>query len=155
MPAAVSKASVAYVERQLREVAARLCKITGQRLDEDRLREAVRSSNRARESQLELLELLKHCPSPWQGGQLIAYSINGHMFNGTEIKERLNQAFLKRIKKKIATGTLRPEKHRLYWFAWPPTYPSNLFDTLQENEVAVPLYHKVLVIAAVSWPYTR
>ena len=139
VPATVSKASVAYVERQLREVAARLGEITGQKLDEDRLKEAVRSSNRARKSHLEMLELLKHSPAPWGADQLIAFSINGPMFNGTEIKERLNQAFLERIRKKVATGKVRPEKHRLYWFAWLPTYASNLFDTLREYDVAVPL----------------
>ena len=139
VPAEVSKASVAYVEKQLREVAAKLGEITGQKLDEDRLKEAVRSSNRARRSHLELLELLKHCPAPWGDGQLVAFSINGPMFNGTEIKERLNQAFLKRIKKNIETGKLKREKHRLYWFAWLPTYANNLFDTLRESEVSVPL----------------
>jgi benzoyl-CoA reductase/2-hydroxyglutaryl-CoA dehydratase subunit BcrC/BadD/HgdB len=139
VPTEISKASVAYVEKQLREVASIIGRIAGQELDEDRLKEAVRSSNRARRSQLRLLELLKHCPAPWGGDQLIAYSINGHMFNGTETKERLNQAFLKRLEQRIGTGRLRPEKHRLYWFAWLPTYPSNLFDTLAEKDVAVPL----------------
>jgi len=139
VPATVSKASVAYVEKQLREVAAKLGEITGQKLDEDRLKEAVRSSNRARRSHLELLDLLKHSPTPWGGDQFIAFSINGPMFNGTEIKERLNQAFLERVKKKVAAGRLRPEKHRLYWFAWLPTYASNLFDTLREYDVSVPL----------------
>ena len=139
VPAEVSSASVAYVEKQLRQVADRLGEITGQRLDEDRLKEAVRSSNRARKSHLELLELLKHRPAPWGDGQLIAFAINGPMFNGTEIKERLNQAFLDRIKKKIAAGRLRTDAHRLYWFAWLPTYASNLFDTLREYDVAVPL----------------
>lgn len=139
VPAEINRDSVAYVEKQLREVAARLGEITGKRLDEDRLKEAVRSSNRARRSHLRLLELLKHCPAPWGGGQLIGFSINGGMFNGTETKERLNEAFLRSLEKRIASGKPRPEEHRLYWFAWLPTYPSNLFDILESKGVSVPL----------------
>jgi benzoyl-CoA reductase/2-hydroxyglutaryl-CoA dehydratase subunit BcrC/BadD/HgdB len=139
VPAEISRDSVAYVEKQLREVAARLGDIAGNRLDEDRLRETVRSSNRARRSHLRLLELLKHCPAPWGGLQLIGFSINGGMFNGTEIKERLNEAFLRSVEKRIETGKVRHEEHRLYWFAWLPTYPSNLFDTLEAKGVSVPL----------------
>ncbi len=139
VPSEICKESVAYVERQLREVAARLGEITGEKLDEDRLKEAVRNSNRARRSHLHLLERLKHRPVPWGGGQLIAFSINGPMFNGTETKERLNQAFLNKIDQRIETGNLKPEKRRVYWFAWLPTYASNLFAVLARNEVTVPL----------------
>ena len=139
VPAGISRDSVAYVEEQLRQIAGKLGEVARQKLDEERLKEAVRSSNRARRSHLEILELLKHRPAPWGGGQLIGFSINAMMFTGTEVKERLNEAFLKRMKRQIETGRLRPERHRLYWFAWLPTYPTTLFDTLQENHVAVPL----------------
>jgi benzoyl-CoA reductase/2-hydroxyglutaryl-CoA dehydratase subunit BcrC/BadD/HgdB len=139
VPAQISKDSVAYVEKQLRQIAGKLGDITGKKPDEDRLKEAIRSSNRARESHLKILEILKHCPAPWGGNQLIGFSINALMFTGTEVKERLNEAFLRRMERKIETGKLRSERHRLYWFAWLPTYPSNLFDTLEEKEVSVPL----------------
>jgi len=139
VPAEVTVDSVAYVEEQLRRIAGKLGEITGKNLDEDRLKEAVRSSNRARRSHLKILELLKHRPAPWGGSQLIGFSINAMMFVGTEVKERLNEAFLRRMEKKMETGRMSPERHRLYWFAWLPTYPSNLFDTLKENQVAVPL----------------
>ncbi len=139
VPAEISRESVAYVEKQLREVAVKLGEITGEKLDEDRLKEAVRSSNRARRSHLAILDRLRHRPAPWGEGQLIAYSINGPMFNGTETRERLNEAFLKKIDQRIRTGNLRTERHRLYWFGWLPTYPSNLFEVLAKNHVTVPL----------------
>ena len=31
------------------------------------------------------------------------------------------------------------ERYRVYWLAWLPTYPSNLFDVLDEHQVSVPL----------------
>jgi len=138
-PWEITKESVRYVERQLRQISDKLGEITGEPLDENRLREAVRSSNRARKSHLELLEMLKHSPVPWGGGDLIAFSINGLMFNGTEVKEKLNEAYLRRLEKNMERGKARPEKHRLYWFAWFPVYAAGLFDTLREMEVSVPL----------------
>lgn len=103
------------------------------------MKEVVRSSNRARESRLKLMELLKHSPAPWGGGQLIGYSINGHLFFGTEVMERLNDAYIRELESRIETERLAPERHRLYWFAWLPVYPCNLFDTLKEHEVSVPI----------------
>ncbi len=43
------------------------------------------------------------------------------------------------MEQRIATDELEPERHRIYWFAWLPTYPSHLFDTLNENRVGIPL----------------
>ena len=138
-PSEISKESVRYVERQLRQIAGKLVEITGDRLDEDRLKEAVRSSNRARESHLKLLEIQKHRPAYWGAGDLIAFSINGLMFTGTKVKEKLNEAYLRHVEKNIKEGKARPERRRLYWFAWLPVYEAGLFDTLKEKEVSVPL----------------
>ena len=138
-PSEITKDSVAYVEKQLRQIAGRLAEIAGHELDEDRLKEAVRSSNRARRQRLKLMELQKNRPAPWGGGPLIGYSINGLLFTGTETLERLNGAFIGELERRIEIGNLDPENHRLYWFAWLPVYQSNLFDILKENGVGTPL----------------
>lgn len=139
VPAAVSKDSVRYVATQLREIAIRIGEVVGQSFDEDRLREAVRSSNKARESHQVMLELLKHRPAPWGGSELISFSINSLLFSGTEVKERLNNAFATEMTHKIRCGEIQPERHRIYWLAWLPTYRSNLFETLAEHGVSIPL----------------
>jgi benzoyl-CoA reductase/2-hydroxyglutaryl-CoA dehydratase subunit BcrC/BadD/HgdB len=139
VPATVSQDSVQYVEKQLREIAARIGETAGQKLDEDRLKEAVRTSNRARRSQLAMLELLKHRPAPWGGSDLIAFSINSLMFAGTQMKETLNDAYKAELEHKIERAELPPERFRIYWFAWMPTYRSNLFDLLKQNGISVPL----------------
>lgn len=139
VPSEINKDSLSYVEKQLRQIADKIGEATGQKLDEDRLKEAVRSSNRARRSHLKLLDLLKHRPTPWGGIHLISYSINGLVFIGTNIMEKLNNEFIKEMEHRIETGELRPERHRIFWFAWIPTYPSNIFDILKENEVSVPI----------------
>lgn len=138
-PSEITKDSVSYVEKQLRQVADKLGDVAGHELDEDRLKEAIRSSNRARESRLKLIDLLKHCPAPWGGMELVGFSINSYLFSGTEAMEKVNEAFIRQLEKRIETGKLRPEKHRLYWFAWLPTYECNLPGILLENEISVPL----------------
>jgi benzoyl-CoA reductase/2-hydroxyglutaryl-CoA dehydratase subunit BcrC/BadD/HgdB len=139
VPSYISKDSVRYVEKQLRKIASQIEELTGEKLDEDRLKEVVKSSNRSRLSHLKMLDLLKHCPAPWGGRDMILFSIIGLMFAGNEAKERLNTQFAGEMEQRIATGKLRPEKHRIYWFAWTPTYNCNIFDILKENEVSIPL----------------
>ncbi len=139
VPATVSQDSVRYVEKQLREIAGGIGEAVGQRLDEDRLKEAVRTSNRARQSHLAMLELLKHRPAPWGGFDLVSFSINSLMFAGTQMKETLNDAIKAELEQKIQRAELPPERFRIYWLAWIPTYRSNLFDLLEENGISVPL----------------
>lgn len=67
IPAEVTLDSVRYLETQLRKIASRIAEVAGCALDEERLKEAVRSSNRARLSHLGLLDLLKNRPAPWRG----------------------------------------------------------------------------------------
>jgi benzoyl-CoA reductase/2-hydroxyglutaryl-CoA dehydratase subunit BcrC/BadD/HgdB len=139
IPAEISVDSVRYVERQLRQIADKLATTLGQPFDEDRLKEAVRSSNRARRFQQRMLDLLKHRPAPWGGREMVAFSINSLWFSGSDAKERVNNAFIREMERDIAGAEVRPERHRIYWFAWIPTYPSDLFDILGEHQVSVPL----------------
>jgi benzoyl-CoA reductase/2-hydroxyglutaryl-CoA dehydratase subunit BcrC/BadD/HgdB len=139
VPVEITKDSVAYVKGQLERVIQLIEKTLGQKFDLDRLKDAVRSSNRARKSHLKILELLKHRPAPWSGRRMIAYSINGNWFNGLPMKEELNDAFVQELQSRIETGNLRTEAHRLYWFAWMTTYPSNVFKLLKKWETSVPL----------------
>ena len=139
VPAVVSRESMRYVEKQLRDIARRIGEAVGQRLDEDRLRAAVRSSNRATQTQRVMLELQKHRPAPLGGRELISFSINSQLFSGTEVKEQLNDAFVRNMQRALDEGQLRPEKHRIYWFAWIPTYQTDVFEILRDRQVSIPL----------------
>lgn len=147
VPAEVSRASVEYVKAQLRRIAVKLGEISGRSLDEDRLREAVRSSNRARASHARILDLLRHRPAPWGGAELVSYSINGQLFNGTEVKERLNDEWIVCLEQRIEAGSDKSEEHRLFWFAWIPTYPCNLYEVLDTRGASVPLCENILLPA--------
>jgi benzoyl-CoA reductase/2-hydroxyglutaryl-CoA dehydratase subunit BcrC/BadD/HgdB len=139
VPAEINRDSIRYVEQQLRQIVAKIAATFGQPFDEDRLKEAVRSSNRARRTQQRMLDRLKLRPAPWDGFQLVSFSINSLWLAGREIKEKLNDLFLREMEQQIEADGVEPERHRLYWFAWIPTYPSNLFDILADHQVSVPL----------------
>lgn len=139
VPAEITSDAVRYVEQQLRLAAERIAAVAGHPLDEDRLKEAVRSSNRARRSQQRMLELLEHRPAPWGGFELVSFSINAQWFNGTPVKEKLNFEFVRQMEQAIEADEAGPERHRIYWLAWIPTYPSNLFEVLEEHQVGVPV----------------
>lgn len=139
VPQVVTKDSVRYVEQQLKHAAGIISRIAGQGLDEDKLKEAVRSSNRSRRLQLEIHEVLKTRPVPFSAQDNIGYSINGQLFWGRNTKEMLEGRLLEELKGRISSGSSRPEKHRIYWFAWLPVYQSNLFETLKNHCVNVAL----------------
>jgi benzoyl-CoA reductase/2-hydroxyglutaryl-CoA dehydratase subunit BcrC/BadD/HgdB len=136
-PHVITKESVGYVERQLKEAARRIGAVSGRRLDEDRLKEAVKSSNRSRRLQLEILETMKSRPVAVKGYDFIAYSINGQLFSGRPTREMLDAQLLEDMRQRLGSGRLKPERHRLSWFAWIPVYQSTLFDLLKEHQVSV------------------
>jgi benzoyl-CoA reductase/2-hydroxyglutaryl-CoA dehydratase subunit BcrC/BadD/HgdB len=145
VPHEITTESVRYVERQLRDIATRVAALTGRPFDEDRLREAVRNSNRARRSHQAFLDVLKHRPSPWGGNQLINYSIFSRMLDGSPLQSEIHEGFVNKFRERIEAKKLRPERHRLFWYAWVPTYKSAIFDVLTKHEVAVPVCETFLI----------
>jgi benzoyl-CoA reductase/2-hydroxyglutaryl-CoA dehydratase subunit BcrC/BadD/HgdB len=137
VPQSVSRQSIRYVETQLRQAAAKIGEAAGQKLDEDRLKEAVRNANRSRRLQLEIHELLKNRPVAMSPQDLIGYSINGQLFWGSPAKVLLEEQLIKDLKSRLESKKKRPERHRLYWCAWIPVYRSNLFEILKEHQVSV------------------
>jgi benzoyl-CoA reductase/2-hydroxyglutaryl-CoA dehydratase subunit BcrC/BadD/HgdB len=139
VPQEISKETLRYVARQLEEAAVKVGEVAGQKLDMDRLKEAVKSSNRSRRLQLEILDLLKARPMPMNPRDMIGYSINGQLFCGRPVKEMLEEQLIKEIREKVAKGITRPEKHRIFWFAWTPIHATNVFDTFKSRQVSIPL----------------
>jgi len=139
VPHEITRDSLRYVEKQLREVAEKVGRITGQELDIDRLKEAVRSANRSRRLQLEILDLLKTRPMPMNPKDMIGYSLHGNMFSGSPVKEMLDKQLINDIREKISKGITRKELHRIFWFAWFPVYQENVFDTFKNHQVGIPM----------------
>ena len=103
-PNEISPASMAYTVSQLKDIAGRLEKVTGSKLDLDRLKEAIRSSNRARSSVTELNELMKSKPCPWDGARACLLSLAAALFWGSPVMEQIYKMLVSELKERIEKG---------------------------------------------------
>ncbi|MBI4596373.1 MAG: 2-hydroxyacyl-CoA dehydratase [Candidatus Tectomicrobia bacterium] len=148
VPNEISDSSIKYVVSQLKDIAVRLEKISGVKLDQDRLRDSVRWSNKARESYLEVNRLMKTKPCPWDGYTACLLGISGSLFWGSPLRDEINRRLVREMEERIKTGKLLPEKYRVLWFPWVPVQSTNIFTILRENEIAVP----TVEVTRVYWP---
>jgi benzoyl-CoA reductase/2-hydroxyglutaryl-CoA dehydratase subunit BcrC/BadD/HgdB len=139
VPNKFTASSLRYVVSQLKDIAARLESVTGQRLDLDRLKDSIRRSNRARASLLEINDLMKHRPCPWDGVRACQLSLAGAVFWGSTVRETIHQALLEEVRARVEAGSSLPERNRILWYPWAPVQPTNTFSILRENQVSVPM----------------
>jgi benzoyl-CoA reductase/2-hydroxyglutaryl-CoA dehydratase subunit BcrC/BadD/HgdB len=146
VPNEISASSLEYVILQLKEIASRLERIIGNRLDMDRLKEAIHWSNKARESLQDIHNLMKSKPCPWDGAKACLLELGGALLYGTPVREQINQMLIKEMKERIKEGELLPEKLRILWFPWVPVQTTNIFKILKEYHA-----HVVMAEAARIW----
>ena len=137
VPNEISASSIRYVVTQLKEIAARLETLTGEKLDLDRLRQVIQWSNKARSSYLEVNALMKTKPCPWDGSRAAPLGISGSLFWGSPIREEINRMLIREMEGRISSGKTFPETYRILWFPWVPVQTTNIFTTLRENNVNV------------------
>jgi benzoyl-CoA reductase/2-hydroxyglutaryl-CoA dehydratase subunit BcrC/BadD/HgdB len=137
VPNEISASSIEYVVLQLKEIASRLERITGNRLNMDRLKESIRWSNKARASLQEIHNVMKSKPCPWDGARACLLELGGALLYGTPVREEINQMLVQEMKERIKEEKLLPEKFRLLWFPWVPVQTTNIFKTLKANHANV------------------
>ncbi len=137
VPNEISNSSIKYVTSQLKDIAARLESLTEKKLDLDRLRDAIRWSNRARSSYLEVNQLMKTKPCPWDGYKACLLGISGCLFWGSPVRDEVNQMLIREMKERIDSGKVFPENYRIFWFPWVPVQQTNIFTTLKKNKMNV------------------
>jgi benzoyl-CoA reductase subunit B len=96
-----------YVVRQLREVVIpALEEVSGQRYDEDRLREHLRLSARAEDDLVRVLESARHVPSPIDGYFGAVYYVGPifSAFRGTEDAVRYYEELRSEVEERMAKG---------------------------------------------------
>lgn len=138
VPNEISPGAIQYVISQLRDIAEKLENVTGQKLDIDRLKASIRSSNRARSSLLKINALMKTRPCPWDSVRASLLSLGG-IFWGTPIQEQIYRMLLTEIEGRVEKKGGLPERLRVLWFPWVPVQPTNFFDILKENQVSIPM----------------
>lgn len=139
VPNEINPASRQYVVTQLQDIAVRLEAVTGQKLDLDRLKEVIRSSNRASASLKGINELMKNRPCPWDGVRACLLSLAGAVFWGSPIQEQIYALLFQELKNRVEKGAVHPENFRILWSPWVPIQPTNIFNTLKENRVSIPM----------------
>ncbi|MBU2547746.1 MAG: 2-hydroxyacyl-CoA dehydratase family protein [Proteobacteria bacterium] len=147
VPHEKSRDAVRYVTAQLKQIASRLEKITGTRLDMDRFKESVRSSNRARASMQTVNDLMKNRPCPWDGVRACLLSLAGGLLWGAPVLEEIYGMLARELKGRVDKGAVLPESKRVLWYPWVPVQRTNIFDTLKEHQVSIP----VVEVATVWW----
>jgi benzoyl-CoA reductase/2-hydroxyglutaryl-CoA dehydratase subunit BcrC/BadD/HgdB len=109
--------SVQYLANQYKEMFRFISSRTGETLDEDKLREAIVKSNRARELMVDVFELAQNVPSPANGQSLANFGIVMSLFLGTDAGIEIAQAYKDEFGEMVRNGQsgVPEEKVRLLW----------------------------------------
>jgi benzoyl-CoA reductase/2-hydroxyglutaryl-CoA dehydratase subunit BcrC/BadD/HgdB len=117
VPTSDTPESVQYLANQYRDMIRFISSHTDESLDEDRLREAIEKSNRARELLVEVYRLAQNVPSPASGQALANFGIVMTLFLGTDAGIEIAQAYKDEFEEMIRSGQggVPGEKVRLLW----------------------------------------
>ncbi|MCD6431014.1 MAG: 2-hydroxyacyl-CoA dehydratase [Deltaproteobacteria bacterium] len=125
----VTKNHVDSIAGQMRKLAADITAATGNKMDEDRLKETVRLSRRCSDLWKDVLEMAANKPSP-----LTFFDGTIHMgpavcMRGTQVAVDYYETLLKELRGWVDEGVaaVAGERHRIYWEGMP------IWGKLREN----------------------
>jgi benzoyl-CoA reductase/2-hydroxyglutaryl-CoA dehydratase subunit BcrC/BadD/HgdB len=127
--------AVTYLEIQLKEMTKRIEKQLNKKIDNDRLAEVIRLSNKARYYFVKINELRTNIPAPIPGGEAIDYAaILAFTWGSKEIVE-VYKLLYEEIKSRVENSGEPGQKRkiRILWRHLRPYYNNYLFDFI-ENE---------------------
>jgi benzoyl-CoA reductase/2-hydroxyglutaryl-CoA dehydratase subunit BcrC/BadD/HgdB len=109
--------AVAFLAEQLREMTRFVAEHTGHPLEEDRLREAVETTNHIRDLLVETMELAKSVPTPIRKRDLVNFGITMALLLGTEAGAEVARTYRDEFAAKVRDGIAGTpgEQVRLMW----------------------------------------
>lgn len=127
-----------YVERQLKQMAGELERITGRRLTGNAIRQAAEYSNRSRAAQLEVSRLRRVVPSPMTSSEALGYVYLQFLGHGLQETAEIYEKLAGELTQKVNSGWQEEagkerERFRLIWLQLGPYYPNRLFTYLEES----------------------
>ena len=127
--------SVRYLANQYKDMFRFISAQTGEKLDEDKLREAMVKSNKARELMKEAYRLAEHVPSPASGESLANFGIVMAVFLGTDAGIDIAQAYKDEYESMVQNGQsgVPEEKIRLFWLQNRIQFKNPLIKMLQRD----------------------
>jgi benzoyl-CoA reductase/2-hydroxyglutaryl-CoA dehydratase subunit BcrC/BadD/HgdB len=135
VPQEESEQSVRYLAAQLKAMVQFISQHTGEPLDEDKLRQAVEKTNKAREIMQDMYRLAQKVPSPTDGRLLINFGIVMWLFLGTDAAVEIAQAYKEEFSARIDNGIqgVPDEKLRLLWIQNRIQFKNPLVEMLEKD----------------------
>lgn len=117
VPPEETEQSLKYLTEQLKGMVSFVTEVTGQTLDDDRLRTAMQKTNEARHHMLEAYRLAQKIPSPVTIGELRNFGIVMGLFLGTDTGVEIAQAYHNEYTARLEKGVSGSpgERLRLMW----------------------------------------
>jgi benzoyl-CoA reductase/2-hydroxyglutaryl-CoA dehydratase subunit BcrC/BadD/HgdB len=139
VPATADEESVAYVEGQLADLVRQLEESANVTLDPERLRQAIRLSNAARECALEVEVLRTARPGPLRGSAMLGQVTLIVNAMGTAKGLDYYKALLEYTRTLVERreGEQKRQRVYLYWMHLRPYYPFELLTNLEDELGAV------------------
>lgn len=133
-PETVESHYIDYIVSQFKELIAFLEEQTRSKIDEDRLKEVIRLSDRASELYDEILNLRKLKPCPLGGEDMTSFPAPMLHFSGTQRLVDFMERAVAELKERVSKGeaVIQDEKFRLIVDNIPPFYTLGLFNYLQQ-----------------------
>jgi benzoyl-CoA reductase/2-hydroxyglutaryl-CoA dehydratase subunit BcrC/BadD/HgdB len=135
VPQSYDEDSIAYVEEQLRHMIESLSAAVGVTYEEERLREAIRLSNEAREYSQEVRHLRSADPAPLRGSsQLNQLGLIVTAFGTPDAVEfyRALRDYTHDLVSRQASEQDN-QRYRLYWMHLKPYFPTDLMSWLEDE----------------------
>jgi benzoyl-CoA reductase/2-hydroxyglutaryl-CoA dehydratase subunit BcrC/BadD/HgdB len=130
-----------YLAQQLEELAGKIAAKQGKKPDMERLAEALRFSNEAREYMLKINDLRRLSPCPMSGSDAASYVLDMQFFGpGSREGADFFKTLYEEIKAVADNGRapVSPERFRLLWLHYvKPYYPNEIFDILESAGASV------------------
>lgn len=137
--------AVDFVAKQIEDIMKKMAKDCGREFNLDKLKQAIRYSNQARDYYAKVNELRKNRPAPMLGGEAIDYAIMlAHTFGCPEMVEickTLYEELKERVDRKI--GALDEEKYRILWRQLRPYYTLAPLEYLEITHKAAIAFEEV------------
>jgi benzoyl-CoA reductase/2-hydroxyglutaryl-CoA dehydratase subunit BcrC/BadD/HgdB len=130
-----------YVAGQLRELAHIIAEKQGKPFDEQKLAEAMRLSNEAREYQLKINELRKLSPCPLSGEDVTSYMMDMQFFGpGSRTAVTFYKTLYEEVQAEVKSGLEKgkKERFRLLWLHYiRPYYPNEIISYLEMQGASI------------------
>lgn len=134
-PYAHTEEGMQYFIRELEEMVVFLERLTGRKMDWDRLGEVMENTRRSTELFREICEMRKAVPSPMKNQHMIEMILTQLMLSGTPELVTFYQSIRDQVKANVekGVGVVQDEKFRIMTLFFYPAYLWKLLNAMQDQ----------------------